>query len=229
MYRNILFRLTYNRDYLIPILSSPQNEYFSGAADTSTFRLGNHEHYCDCGAFNGDIVRRFLVETNNQYQSIVAFEPDSINFRHLRNISSLDVRKFQAINKAVSNKKGFIYFNETGTVSSHIAATGNKKVALTRLDDELELLTLLKMDIEGFEAKAIQGASRLIHTQRPRIAACVYHNALDLIEVVEQLDKLVDNYHYRLRQHFNGYYYDLVLYASPVSGSAPPEWACSTN
>ena len=229
LYRNILFRLTYDRNYLIPILSTPQNEYFSGAADTSTFQLGNKEHYCDCGAFTGGVVKRFLMDSNNQYESIVAFEPDSINFKELQDIASPYIKNFQPINKAISNKKGSIYFNETGTVSSHITEAGKKRVSLTKLDDELEKLTLLKMDIEGFEAKAIQGAARLIRTQRPRIAACVYHNALDLLDVVEELDKLVDDYHYRLRQHFNGYYYDLVLYASPVAGNSPPKWASSDN
>lgn len=47
------------------------------------------------------------------------------------------------------------------------------------------------------------------------MAICVYHYAQDLLDIVEQLDKLVEGYHFRLRQHSPGHYYDLVLYASP--------------
>ena len=46
------------------------------------------------------------------------------------------------------------------------------------------------------------------------------------LDVLEQLDKNVENYHYRLRQHNGGWYYDMVLYGSPVAGlMAPPSAA----
>jgi hypothetical protein len=112
---------------------------------------------------------------------------------------------------------------ETGTMGSHIGRHGSTIIQTTKLDDELEKLTFLKMDVEGFEVKTLEGASSLIAAQRPRIAACVYHYANDLIDVFTQIDKTVDNYHFRLRQHHGSYYYDLVLYASPVEGSQPPE------
>ncbi|MPT05106.1 MAG: FkbM family methyltransferase [Delftia sp.] len=225
LYSNLLFRLTYDRSHLLPALSTPTNEYFSASSDTSTFRLGQREHFCDCGAFQGPIVQKFLEASNFQYESITAFEPDSINFQILKKLSSPLTPNFRPINKAVSNIQETLRFKETGTVSSYASPDGNISVSTTRLDDELEKITLLKMDVEGFEAKVLEGASRLISAQRPRIAVCVYHYALDLLDVVEQLDKMVDSYHLRLRQHSNGYYYDLVLYASPVPGNAPPPWA----
>lgn len=77
------------------------------------------------------------------------------------------------------------------------------------------------MDIEGFETDALKGARRLLTTQRPRAAVCVYHFAHCLVRVMEQFDAAVEDYHFRLRQHFGGYYYDLVLYASPLSGLNP--------
>jgi hypothetical protein len=40
-----------------------------------------------------------------------------------------------------------------------------------------------------------------------------------------QLDKTADDYHLRLRQHNASYYYDLVLYASPLAGVEAPIWA----
>ena len=49
--------------------------------------------------------------------------------------------------------------------------------------------------------------------------------ALDLLDVIDHIDQCADGYHYRLRQHSHTYYYDLVLYASPISGSGPVPWA----
>ncbi|MBB5676981.1 FkbM family methyltransferase [Xanthomonas arboricola] len=228
LYSNLLFRLTYDSSLLLGCWATPINEYFSEYADTSTFQLGTREHFCDGGAFQGPIVHKFLEASRYRYESITAFEPDNINFQKLEGVASalpLPPHNFRAIKKAISNEHTTLRFEETGTVSSHVSPDGGISVATTRLDDELEKLTLLKLDIEGFEARALEGASHLIRTQRPRMAICVYHYAQDLLDIVEQLDKLVDGYHFRLRQHSPGHYYDLVLYASPVAGATPPPWA----
>ncbi len=228
LYSNLLFRLTYDSSLLLECWATPINEYFSEYADTSTFQLGKREHFCDGGAFQGPIVHKFLETSRHRYESITAFEPDRINFQKLEGIANagpLPAHSFKAIKKAISNEPTTLRFEETGTVSSHVSVNGGISVATTRLDDELEKLTLLKLDIEGFETRALEGASHLIRTQRPRMAICVYHYAQDLLDIVEQLDKLVEGYHFRLRQHSPGHYYDLVLYASPVAGAAPPPWA----
>jgi FkbM family methyltransferase len=225
LYANLLFRLTYDRSHMLATWANPIEEYFSNYAAPATFRLGSQEHYCDCGAFQGPIVAKFLGATNYQYGSITAFEPDRTNFEVLERVSALPLANFRPVNKAVSSRRQVLRFMETGTVSSYIAAAGTVTVQTTRLDDELEKLTFLKMDVEGFEAKTLQGGSKLIASQRPRIAACTYHYAHDLLTIFDQIDKTVDDYHYRLRQHNGSYYYDLVLYASPVAGVEAPAWA----
>lgn len=215
LYSNLMFRLTYDRSYLWPAWSTPESEYFSARGDSSTFTVGEHEHFCDCGAFDGRIVQKFLEASQYQYRSITAFEPDSKNSQMLQTMASPLTPNFRIISKAISDRQGNLPFEETGTVSSHASPNGNALIPSTRLDDELENLTLLKMDIEGHEAKGLAGASRLIQTKRPRMAICVYHYAQDLLDVAEQLDRTADNYHLRLRQHACAHYHDLVLYAAP--------------
>lgn len=225
LYANLLFRLTYDRSHMLATWVNPIEEYFSSYAAPATFRLGSQEHFCDCGAFQGPIVSKFLGATGYQYGSITAFEPDRTNFEVLERVSTLPLANFRPVNKAVSSRRQVLRFMETGTVSSYIAAAGTVTVQTTRLDDELEKLTFLKMDVEGFETKTLQGGARIIASQRPRIAACTYHYAHDLLNIFEQIDKTVDDYHYRLRQHNGSYFYDLVLYASPVAGVEAPAWA----
>ncbi len=224
LYANLLFRITYDRSHMLATWANPLDEYFSVYASPATFRLGSREHYVDCGAFQGPIVAKFLGATNYRYGSITAFEPDKVNFEALQNVSKLPLRDFRPINKAVSSRRQQLRFMETGTVSSFVSAEGSSIVQTTKLDDELENLTFLKMDVEGFEIKTLQGGAQLIARNRPRIASCVYHYAHDLLDVVAQLDKTVADYHYRLRQHNGSYYYDLVLYASPVPGADAPAW-----
>lgn len=220
LFGNLLFRLTYDRGHLVR--SSPADEYFSGWADASTFHLGSREHFVDCGAYQGPIVKKFLGATGYHYESITAFEPDRMNFEKLRNVVPHSLHDYRPVNKAVSSRRETLKFVETGTMSSHVAADGGVAVETVRLDDELDKLTFLKMDVEGFETDALKGAQRLLSSQRPRAAVCVYHYAHCALRVMEQFDAAVKDYHFRLRQHLGGYYYDLVLYASPVSGVEPP-------
>jgi len=221
LYANLLFRLTFNRGPLLQACADPSEEYFSTFTNSTTFRLGSREHYVDCGAYQGPIIEKFIAATQGRYSSISAFEPDRTNFDTLRRFESGVLPGIHLFNKAVSSRKQTLRFHETGTVSSHVSAEGNVVVETTRLDDELEKLTFLKMDVEGFEPHTLQGARGLLASQRPRIASCVYHYALDPLKVVEKIDHLVGGYHYRLRQHTGGYYYDLVLYASPEMGVEP--------
>ena len=225
LYANLLFRITYDRSHMLATWANPIDEYFSSYASPSTFKLGTNEHYCDCGAFQGPIVSKFLGATGHRYGSITAFEPDRANFEILQRVSPLALPKFRPINKAVSSRRQTLRFMETGTVSSYVSAAGSVVVQTAKLDDELEKLTFLKMDVEGFEAKTLQGGAQLLSSQRPRVAACVYHYAHDLLDVMDQFDKNVDDYHFRLRQHNGSYYYDLILYASPVAGVEAPAWA----
>jgi len=226
LYSNLLFRLTYDRSHLLPTWTNPRDEYFSNYGQTSTFKLGSNEHFVDCGAHEGTIIQKFLGATQWSYKSITAFEPDSINFEKLVNVSALPLSNYRPIEKAVSSRQQKLRFMETGTMSSYVSAEGGSTIETTKLDDEVEKVTFLKMDIEGFETKALQGASHLLQTQRPRVAVCVYHLAHDVLDVLEQLDRNVENYHYRLRQHNGGWYYDMVLYGSPVAGlMAPPSAA----
>ncbi|WP_295954378.1 FkbM family methyltransferase [Rhodoferax sp.] len=221
LYANLLFRLSYDRNWLRSIGTDASDEYFSMAGQPSTFTLGTQEHFCDCGAFEGPVVRKFLAASQWQYGSITAFEPDRTNFAVLSQLSDFPVPDFRPVNKAVSSRCETLYFEETGTMSSHIVDQGSVTVKTVRLDDELERLSFLKMDVEGFEAKTLHGAAGLLAKQRPRIAACVYHYAQDLLDVVEAIDQHAGDYHFRLRQHNVGYYYDLVLYASPIAGCEP--------
>lgn len=221
LYANLLFRVTYDRSHMLPTWTAPIEEYFSSYASPATFRLGTKEHFCDCGSYHGPIVSKFLGATSYRYESITAFEPDKENFEVLKGASRLPLRNMRYINKAVSNRRETVRFMETGTMGSYVSTDGTVAVETAKLDEELENLTFLKMDIEGSEIKALEGGAKLIARTRPRIAACTYHYAHDLLGVIDQLDNIVDDYHLRLRQHNGSYFYDLVLYASPVAGVEP--------
>jgi len=210
----LLLRLTYDRAPLRNSLVAAEDEYFSSSPVGSTFRLRHDEVFCDAGAHVGTMVAKFLAATNWRYRAIHAFEPDSINYKSLRKFCLLPVHDFRIRNRALSDRTETLTFAETGTMGSHISSQGGTQCKSVTLDDELESLTFLKMDVEGFEARALRGATRLIQTCKPRIAVTAYHYANDLLDIVATLEQSYQGYELRLRQHYN-YYYDTVLYACP--------------
>ena len=55
-------------------------------------------------------------------------------------------------------------------------------------------VTLLKMDIEGSESKALAGAAHTIVTWRPKLYVCAYHRNEDLFSLPLQILSLCPDY-----------------------------------
>ena len=62
--------------------------------------------------------------------------------------------------------------------------------------DELRLdrVDFIKMDIEGAERQAVEGARRTIQRFRPRMALCTYHMVDDPVAVPEATLKIQSDY-----------------------------------
>lgn len=108
-------------------------------------------------------------------------------------------------------------------VEDAVTVTGGKEIgtsgrdgdiSITRLDDVMEEVTFIKMDLEGFESRALNGAARLIESCWPRMAITGYHYADDLLDIAQTIRNLAPDYTLPLRHHSN-YYYDSILYAAP--------------
>jgi hypothetical protein len=69
------------------------------------------------------------------------------------------------------------------------------------------------MDIEGSEMAALRGAQKIIKTQKPKCAICVYHNPSHFFEVPRYLLSLVPEYKIYFRHH-SQQLYETVCYAT---------------
>jgi len=116
----------------------------------------------------------------------------------------------------VWNETTRLRFNSQGAASRPDDA--GEIVPVVALDEVLQGFApdFIKMDIEGAEPQALRGARRLIETNRPALAVCVYHRAAHLWQIVLELHSWRLDYDFFLRAHgFNGF--DWVLYARPAS------------
>lgn len=224
LFNNLMFRLTGERKFVHQAYTDFLQEYFSvPSSENLTFAVGTKEHLVDCGAYHGTVIDKLLNLTGNQYQSITAFEPDPDNFRVISEKHGKRQRT-RILNQATGKEKGQILFLRTGTMGSRIVPQGTpgaSPVDIVRLDDCVDKCTFLKMDIEGAEPYTLTGGGGVIARERPRMAICTYHYATDFLEAFSIIDEICPGYHFRVRQHCPSYYYDLVLYASPLPGNQP--------
>lgn len=193
-------------------------QYFS----LSEIGLTDHETFVDCGAFNGDTIESFLKIVNRQYRKIYAFEADKNNFISLdTNISEPDIIK---INKGVYSHNDGIKFISSETTKkdcirsmsmvSNDTSKGSYYIDTCKIDDVLrkENVSLIRMDIEGSEVPALEGAFDTISRCKPKLAISAYHKKDDLITIPSIIKKADDSYKFALRAYCP-WSEELVLYA----------------
>lgn len=135
------------------------------------------EHFVDCGAFDGDSIRNFLRHHPGGTGPITAIEPDPLTFQRLLAFqASLEPgqgARIRPLHAALGASRGSISFRATGSVVSGVTQEGGVQVRRERLDD-LEAaagVTFLKMDIEGDEPGALEGARAVLGGTGPSSAS----------------------------------------------------------
>jgi FkbM family methyltransferase len=180
--------------------------------------------FIDCGAFDGDTVRRFVEHQTDRFSRIYAFEPDEINCRRLHDyVSGLGepmASKVSIFNAGVGAKRERIGFNATGNMSASFTEAGENQVDVLPLQEVVQVngeFVFLKFDVEGAEWEALKGAERLISQARPLLAISVYHRPDDLWQLPLYLHSLNLGYRLFLRtQGEDGM--DVICYAVPEMG-----------
>jgi len=115
----------------------------------------------------------------------------------------------------LSNKIDQLNFNENSGSSSSIIKNGQNIISTSTLDLLIsEPVSFIKMDIEGWEMKAIEGCINHIINDTPKLAITVYHNASDFIEIPKYILSFNNNYNIYLRHYTSGWS-ETVMYFVP--------------
>ncbi|HKN16424.1 MAG TPA: FkbM family methyltransferase [Candidatus Sulfotelmatobacter sp.] len=187
----------------------------------SLYCIDDHEVFVDCGAYTGDTAEQ-VIRRNPAFSRIIAIEADPENFDRLTKwVGTLEppvASRIDALNVAVGAKRGQLRFQAGGGEGAKLAADGNVVVECVPIDDLATEAgpTFIKMDIEGAELDALEGARRSIQTHRPILSICVYHKQNDLWRIPLFIHTLVEDYRLFLRPHdVDGW--QLVCYAVPAN------------
>jgi FkbM family methyltransferase len=181
--------------------------------------LTDREVFVDCGAYDGDSVRSFLDQTKKSFRRIYSFEPDPANFGKLEKEVSLrpERESIRLQRAAVGARTGTVKFSGDGNEASSVGK-GDMVVNCVALDEVLSGTqpTYIKMDIEGAELDALNGARKIIQRYSPVLAVCSYHVQDHLWKIPLLIQSINPNYSFFLHPHLvEGW--DLVCYAIPNS------------
>lgn len=174
------------------------------------------EYVVDCGAFKGDVMRIFLEKNNGLFAGYLAIEPDPSYLPFLLSAAEQYVAgKIEIKNCALSDKHETLRMHNYAGEDSVVCTGGEISVQAYPLDEIMNgrKCTFLKIDVEGYEKKMIQGAMKLIRDQKPVIAVAAYHHENDFYEIFELLEGICKDYRFYLRSYMN--FQETVLYAVP--------------
>lgn len=150
----------------------------------------------DCGANVGVVVRKVL---DRGAARVVAIEPDPYGVTCLRRNFSPEIAAGKVIvyPKGVWNEESFLMLDTAS--GGVINNSRGVRVPLTTIDhlvDELGLdrVDVIKMDIEGAEKPALQGASATLRRFKPRLTIATEHKPDDFSAIPALIRSIQPSY-----------------------------------
>lgn len=163
--------------------------------------LNDSEIFMDLGAYDGDTVREFL-DAVSSYRKIIAVEADAKNYQKLVNNTN-ETENITTYNLAAWDKKELLHFEKKKGRNSKLSKAGTVEVQADSVDNILngEEITVLKMDIEGSEEKALDGARNTITAYRPKLYVCAYHRNSDMYALPLKINEIYSGYRFHFCHH----------------------------
>lgn len=195
-----LFRDKHSREIFIANMTAHQYREYKNCKES----IGSVQYFpddipmdysrvIDCGGYTGDTATQFIEKGAKK---IAVFEPLKEDF--MKMVENLD--KYR-------NTELYLF----------PLAVGSKEIFgdVIAIDEVLKNFapTFIKMDIEGDEFRAIEGAENTIKRYKPDLAICVYHRINHLWDIPLLLNSWNSGYEFYLKCH-NSYTMETVLYAT---------------
>lgn len=190
------------------LMGSRGKQYF----DVFEPLMDGSEVFVDAGAYDGQTTLDFIEWTGGNYTAAYTLEPIKEMCPVIQR-KLADYKNISIIQTAAWKKKEWLYFDDDKT-SSCMTDNGALAVPASDIDSIVgdESITFIKMDIEGCEMSALEGAKKTILRDCPRLAICIYHKDMDVIDIASYLMELVPDYKFYIR-HYTSHMWETVLYA----------------
>jgi FkbM family methyltransferase len=150
----------------------------------------------DIGACYGDSSIAFYY--NLGAKNIFAFEPQASNFKKLsENLSLINEPGIIPIELGISDRNAMLKISNDSYTSS-IGDCG-ENIKVTTVDSfakkyDVKKVSMIKIDIEGEEMKALLGSVEIIKRDMPVLSIAIYHKPEDFFEIKPWIEKNFSDY-----------------------------------
>jgi FkbM family methyltransferase len=211
--RLVSFRVKADLDLLEGFTAREDKQYFEPFLNLKR----DGEVFADVGGYDGFTASEFIRLCPN-YGAVHVFEPEPDNHAKCQarvgHLPRVTVHRL-----GLSDARQSFFFDPQGS-ASRISEQGQVRIDVDRLDDVVNgPVSFIKMDIEGAEATALDGARRTIMAHHPRLAIAAYHGAGPLWRLPGQVFNIRDDYQLRLR-HYTESIYETVMFFLPGHSSS---------
>lgn len=192
--------------------SPASNEYF----DSAFVSAEQARYFVDAGAFTGDTLAS-LERHFGPVEQAYLFEPElPAYYEALKRFSDREnVWVFNMGLDAQPSRSSYspeLSCNVLGEIEGPVSATATSYIQGVPLDRLVHgKVGLFKLDIEGMEERALQGAAAVIKRERPVLAVCAYHRADDYWKLIDAVTAIRPDYRIGLR-HYADILHDITLY-----------------
>ena len=212
----INFKISFDYEFMEGFSNDHEGQYF----DKEIVPEIQNINFLDGGGYVGDTATEVIKNYPN-FNKIWLIEPIPENIR-IASRELSDYKGIEFLTCGVSDKKETLYFNEEKSFST-IYGKGTQSVEVDTIDNIVkERVDFIKLDIEGAEQSAIDGAKETILKYRPILAICIYHKAEDWYKIPEKVLAIEPNYKVYLRHYMEGIF-ESVMYFIPDSQDATTE------
>jgi len=204
----INFKITFDYGFMDGFTNNHEGQYF----DKELIPKMNSISFFDGGGYVGDTATE-VIKNYPDFKKIWLIEPIFENIRIAkRELEHYDNIEF--LSCGVSSKEETLYFNEEKSFST-IYGHGTQSVEVDTIDNIVkERVDFIKLDIEGAEQDAVEGAKETIKKYKPILAICVYHKAEDWYKIPQKVLEIEGGYDVYLRHYMEGIF-ETVMYFIP--------------
>ena len=173
----------------------------------------------DAGAYNGDTARELALYADG-LEKVIALEPDRRNFRKLSEYAEGETRfEVIPIQKAAWNESCELIYDASGNRNAGVNPNGKKtqNIFADSVDNikGYDHIDYIKYDVEGSEKQALEGSSKTIHSDLPRLLVSAYHRSEDIFELPLMIKAMQPAYKLYLRRYRYVPAWDLNIIAIP--------------
>ncbi len=176
--------------------------------------------FIDVGAYYGD--SSVIMQEYNPHK-VWAFELfKALHSKYISNqeLNHIPPEKYEIVAAGIADKDSIIKIDDSegGCIAYH----GDIEAKITSLDnffrDKDVRIGWLKMDIEGGEDDAIEGAVLMLKKHRPLITATIYHTPRQFFELKPRLEEILSDYRFMVRNlnFYHGNELETTLIAIPA-------------